>query len=220
MRHPLDYLRRGRVREFLSLQLVVGGKTAMLFVNPLMLALLVIYLFFHGIVVNAYHTLYPMPILYMGAICLVFGNFMYTYIHLIGCMKRGQYHLVKWTLLIPLYWMLASVAGYIALYQIVFKPHHWEKTLHGLHLQKSRSSSRFTVVTQAGELELIATRSFSSISLTADDLELEIKKQSLHLKVRTGEHPAIQKHRIIPSTIGNGESEAATIAEGPAKSTG
>src|SRR5439155_17356739 len=34
MRQPLSYLRQGRLRELLSLQLVIGGKTAVLFVNP------------------------------------------------------------------------------------------------------------------------------------------------------------------------------------------
>lgn len=144
MRHPRDYLRSGRRREFLSLQMVIGGKTAILFVNPLMWMLLAVYIFFHGFVVGAYHTLYPLPVLYMGTCCLVFGNFMYIYIHLIGCMKRGQYHLAKWALLMPLYWALASLAAYLALYQLVFNPHYWEKTLHGFHLGPAQSSAGIT----------------------------------------------------------------------------
>ncbi|HAG99178.1 MAG TPA: glycosyl transferase, partial [Ktedonobacter sp.] len=34
MRRPWRYLRPGRLREFASLQLVIGGKTAFLFLNP------------------------------------------------------------------------------------------------------------------------------------------------------------------------------------------
>lgn len=52
-------------------------------------------------------------------------------------MKREEYRLVKWTLLIPVYWAMASGAAYIALYQLIFMPHYWEKTLHGLHLRKT-----------------------------------------------------------------------------------
>jgi cellulose synthase/poly-beta-1,6-N-acetylglucosamine synthase-like glycosyltransferase len=140
MRSPLDYLKTNSWREFLSLQLVVGGKTAILLINPLMWMLVLLYVFLHSFVVDAYHTLYPMYILYMAMFCLIFGNFTYTYVHLLGCIKRQQYNLVKWTLLLPIYWLMGSIAAYIALYQLVFKPHYWEKTLHGLHLLKDKLS--------------------------------------------------------------------------------
>ncbi|GAC1661467.1 MAG: hypothetical protein PVS3B3_32100 [Ktedonobacteraceae bacterium] len=134
MRYPLEYLREGRIREFLSLQLIIGGKSAILLINPLMWLLVALYFLFHTFVASAYHTLYPTPILYMGSLCLIFGNFMYIYVHLIGCIKSRQFSIVKWSLTMPLYWAMASVAAYIALYQLIFKPHYWEKTQHGLHL--------------------------------------------------------------------------------------
>jgi cellulose synthase/poly-beta-1,6-N-acetylglucosamine synthase-like glycosyltransferase len=198
MRHPPDYLDARRLVEFLTLQLVIGGNPAILFVNPLMWMLLVIYILFHTFVISAYHALYPMPILYMGTICLVFGNFTYTYIHLIGCMKRGQYSLVKWTLLIPIYWVMMSAAAYFALYQLVFKPHYWEKTLHGLHLRTSSSSARVTLIAAgAGAFEIVATRSSSNISLTREDFEFEVTEKRLRVKVHTsGKHPAIPKHLV------------------------
>ena len=34
--------------------------------------------------------------------------------------------------LIPVYWLLHSAAAYKALWQLITKPHYWEKTLHGL----------------------------------------------------------------------------------------
>jgi hypothetical protein len=34
---------------------------------------------------------------------------------------------------------MVSIAGFVALYQLFVKPHYWEKTEHGLHLQKRRS---------------------------------------------------------------------------------
>lgn len=140
MRQPLQYLRRGGLREFFALQLVVGGKTAVLFVNPIMWTLLLVYLLFHIFVGAAYSAVFPIPVLYMGSLCLVFGNFFYTYIHIIGCMKRGQYRLMKWALLMPIYWAMGSVAAMIGLYQLIYKPHYWEKTQHGLHLRTTSSS--------------------------------------------------------------------------------
>lgn len=134
MRHPLRYLRKGRLRDFFWLQFTVGARVVMLFINPLMWLLLAIYLFFQSAVAPAYHILYPRPILYLGAASLIFGNFFFLYTHLIGCLRRKQYSLMKWTFLVPLYWGLMSAAASMALVQLIFKPHYWEKTQHGFHL--------------------------------------------------------------------------------------
>ena len=135
MRRPLRYLSSGSLGEFLSLQLVVGGKTLVLFLNPLLLLLFGIYIFFRPAVGDIYHTLFPKPLLYMGTISLIFGNFFYFYIYLIACVRRKQYRLIKWMVFIPFYWLMMSVAAALALFQLIVKPHYWEKTVHGLHLR-------------------------------------------------------------------------------------
>lgn len=143
MRRPAHYLREGSLRDLLWLQYTVGSRVAMLFINPLMWLLLAIYLLFQSEVATAFHILYPRPVLYIGAACLIFGNFFFLYTYLIGCIRRKQYSLMKWTFLIPLYWMLMSVAACIALVQLILKPHYWEKTQHGFHLQaRARNVSR------------------------------------------------------------------------------
>ena len=39
----------------------------------------------------------------------------------------------------PLYWLLISVAAWLALWQFATNPHHWNKTEHGLSsLQRRR----------------------------------------------------------------------------------
>ena len=60
------------------------------------------------------------------------GNFVFTYINVAGSLRRGYYELVKWALLSPLYWALMSVGAYKGLFQLVYRPHYWEKTVHGL----------------------------------------------------------------------------------------
>jgi hypothetical protein len=149
MRLPLYYLRQKHLREFLSLQLIIGGKTVALFVNPFMWLLLAIYILFRP--VDLYHTLFPGPILYMGTLCLIFGNFFYAYSHLVGCLKRGQYGLIKWALLTPVYWLMMSTAAFIAFFQLITKPHYWEKTQHGLHLFQFGSSSDVTAITEESQ---------------------------------------------------------------------
>ena len=215
MRQPLRYLRQGRLREFLSLQLVIGGKTGVLFVNPLVWTLLVIYFPLRLILENVYHTLFPAPILYMSAICLFAGNFFYLYTLLIGGMKRGQYSLIKWALFAPIYWAMMSIAAFMALFQLIFKPHYWEKTEHGLHLRASSLFSGSTTVEEEPEsvttmlsptltsikgVPPLLPAPHSSSGSTAETGELESKvavqlpafTSAEHLSVRRPKRPAQQ----------------------------
>ncbi len=199
MRQPLRYVRQVSLREFLSLQLVIGGKTAVLFVNPLMWALLVIYFPLRSIVGDAYHTLFPSLILYMGALCFFAGNFFYLYTLLIGCLKRGHYGLIKWALFAPLYWAMMSLAAFLALFQLIFRPYYWEKTEHGLHLRKSPLFSSSTTVEEDLESEVVmqlpADKSAwplaSSSGSTTEEEDLEA----------TDKRPAIRSARPLGSSL-------------------
>ncbi len=148
MRQPSRYLTQKHLRQFVGLQLVIGGRTAVLFVNPLMWALVLLYILFHSALSGFYQMLFPAPLLYLGTICLIFGNFFFIYTYLMGCLRRGQYNMVKWALLAPVYWAMMSVAAFIALYQLIRKPHFWEKTQHGLHLRGPGAPNRRTVVVE------------------------------------------------------------------------
>ncbi len=141
MREPWHYAREFRIREFLSMQLMIGGKTAVLFINPLLWLALIVSQLLRPFIGNAYESLFPAPVVTIGAVCLVVGNFFYLYIYLLACIRRKHYALVKWTLLIPIYWLLMSAAACIALYQLIVKPHYWEKTEHGLHLLDAEAVS-------------------------------------------------------------------------------
>jgi hypothetical protein len=63
------------------------------------------------------------------------------YYYMIGCARREHYTLIKYVFLVPFYWLAMSVAAWRALYEIFAKPHHWSKTRHGLHLDKSHVMS-------------------------------------------------------------------------------
>jgi len=138
MRRPFAATRREHLSELLSLQYIISSATVF-FVNPLMWAMLVIYLLFRGQVEVLYHLLYPTPVLYTGMICLVFGNFLNLFIAMLACAKRQQYTLIPWAIMLPVYWVMLSVAALLAFTQLIFKPHYWEKTRHGLHLQHKKT---------------------------------------------------------------------------------
>jgi hypothetical protein len=54
-----------------------------------------------------------------------------------GPYKRGTFDLILWAVLNPLYWILHSIASYKGLWQLLTRPHYWEKTDHGLTNQSS-----------------------------------------------------------------------------------
>lgn len=137
MRDPRIYFAAGKGRDFFLFQLIVGGKILSLFINPIMWMTTICYFLFRakiGVFVEAF---FPDPILYIGVFSLIFGNFLYLYYYMVGCVKRGYDELIKYVFLIPLYWLGMSLAAWKALYEIVVKPHYWSKTVHGLHLAPS-----------------------------------------------------------------------------------
>jgi hypothetical protein len=69
----------------------------------------------------------------MGVVNLLIGNFLGIYLNMLAVFGRKNYKLLLFGLLNPFYWLFGhSVASYIALWQLVVKPHYWEKTQHGL----------------------------------------------------------------------------------------
>ena len=135
MRHPFQNFRKGHLYDLFTFQIVIGSGIAVMFLNPMMWFLLGLYIAIGAPLLSIFHLLFPGPILYLGAFCLIFGNFFYIYLHLLACMKQKQYRLLPWTLLIPVYWLFMSVAAMYAIFELLVKPHYWQKTIHGLHLK-------------------------------------------------------------------------------------
>ncbi len=131
MRRPGGFVRESGFHA-LVFQLNVGGKILFTLINPILWIATVSYFVLNALVGETIEALYPTPIFYMATFSLVFGNFTYLYYYMIGCAKRGHWTLMKYVFFVPLYWLLMSIAGLIALYQLFMKPHYWEKTHHGL----------------------------------------------------------------------------------------
>ncbi|MCR4324992.1 MAG: glycosyltransferase [Candidatus Curtissbacteria bacterium] len=135
MRNPIAFVKEHKFHA-LIFQLIIGARISFMLINPFLWALTILYFVMRARVGAAIEALYPAPIFYIAVISLVFGNFMYIYNYMIGSAKRGHYAIIKYVFLIPVYWLMASVASFIALYQLIVKPHYWEKTVHGFHLEK------------------------------------------------------------------------------------
>lgn len=137
MRRPKEFMRNWHEPHLITFQLIIGGKILSMFVNPLLWIITISYFAFRPFLGEKIEYFFPASILYPAVFCAVVGNFLYFYYYMIGCAKRGYYDIMKYVLLIPLYWLMMSIATWNAVFGILVRPHHWFKTKHGLSLKTS-----------------------------------------------------------------------------------
>jgi hypothetical protein len=63
---------------------------------------------------------------------LICGYLISAVIGLIGLTRRRLLNCAWALVLMPIYWLLLSLAAWRALAQLMSNPYHWEKTDHGL----------------------------------------------------------------------------------------
>ena len=68
----------------------------------------------------------------IALINLAFGYGVSILVGVISVVRRRRADLALSALLMPVYWLLISLAAYRALYQLARDPYLWEKTEHGL----------------------------------------------------------------------------------------
>ncbi len=142
MRQPADFIKNNKAAQLINFQIIVGGKVLSMLINPIMWIITALYFAkrtSYGFIIE---TFFPGPILYIGTVSLVVGNFLYLYYYMIGCAKRGNWWLIKYIYLVPFYWLAMSVAAWVAVYRLFTNPHYWFKTKHGLHLDNHRATSQ------------------------------------------------------------------------------
>ncbi|MBA3936394.1 MAG: glycosyltransferase [Planctomycetes bacterium] len=71
-------------------------------------------------------------VLAVASLCLMAGNLAFILINGLAGRRPGQRGLWWAVLLSPLYWVLISIAAWKGFWQMLVKPHYWEKTVHGL----------------------------------------------------------------------------------------
>jgi glycosyltransferase XagB len=136
MQNPFDF----SLSDFAIFQLVVGGKIISALINPIMWLMTIAFFASRAEFGGFISSLYVGPMLYVGGFTLFIGNFIYAYIFMIGVAERKHWSLVKYAILAPFYWLAISVAAYYALWELIVRPHHWQKTKHGLHLKSVQVS--------------------------------------------------------------------------------
>lgn len=122
------------IPHFGTFLIIVGGQTATTMLNPFLWAATLLYFIGPAFFREWVQSVYLIPVFYLAAASCVAGNFLYVFFFLVGMWQRGYPELVKYSLLVPGYWLLMSLAGWKAFWQLLRRPHYWEKTTHGFHL--------------------------------------------------------------------------------------
>jgi glycosyltransferase XagB len=137
MRRPLRLRKELRTRGFVDFQLLVGGSSLLLLINPLMWALTALYIVSKGTPTGAFiQSLYPAYVYYPALLSLVLWNFIFFYTSAYVCVRHGLLDLTRYALLTPVYWLLLSVGAWTGLVSFVRNPFYWAKTEHGVSLQR------------------------------------------------------------------------------------
>lgn len=129
LRHPIEFRRKVGTVAALRFLNMTGGIPATAVVNIMFAILLVAWTSGRPSLVT---MLFP-PIAYYACLVLfLVGTPLAIYMAFVLVQATGKPHLWWAALLSPLYWVLQSLAAFKAFYQLVFRPFHWEKTVHGL----------------------------------------------------------------------------------------
>ncbi len=126
-RRPLSLLRDLGLANFLALEIYVGG---MILTPPLHT------LFMAAVVVRLFLTSLEMPGAdpwsFIAAFTLVIGYLSAVGLSVFGLIRLKRARLIRYQLLLPLYWALMGLASFKAGYELIFKPYFWAKTSHGV----------------------------------------------------------------------------------------
>lgn len=128
MRHPIRLWETIGTTGFLSFHFFIGAPPFTMLLAPI---LWVITLLVWTTNLVDFGWLFPEPFGTMALFNLILGNLFLVYFGVIAALKRRYYELVPVGIMLPLYWVLHSVAAYKAFWQLITNPHYWEKTQHG-----------------------------------------------------------------------------------------
>jgi cellulose synthase/poly-beta-1,6-N-acetylglucosamine synthase-like glycosyltransferase len=125
MRRPVRLWRELGTAGFIVFQLVVGGSVLAALVHPVFVAI-----FVTGIV-GGRMPAFDIPYSHYVA-AFAAGYASSITLGLVGLARRRLLSQAWVLVLMPLYWILLSIAAWRAIYKLLARPFEWEKTAHGL----------------------------------------------------------------------------------------
>lgn len=131
MRHPITVHRELGWRGALGLHLFIAGTPLTTFLNPVFWTLCLVWFVQQPYWIT---RLFPAGVFYLAFACFALGNAAIIYANLLTTRVMREPGLVGAALIVPLYWVMMSVAAAKAVFQLIWMPSYWEKTAHGLHV--------------------------------------------------------------------------------------
>ena len=129
MRKPIELYRSLGPVGFWGFQFFVGGTIVSTLLPPFLYGMFFFWLITGS---SALNDIFPPSVLYISLINMLIGNGFFIYISGLGAFKRQNYKLIAYSITAPFYWLLMSVAAYKGLWQLIYNPFYWEKTVHGI----------------------------------------------------------------------------------------
>jgi cellulose synthase/poly-beta-1,6-N-acetylglucosamine synthase-like glycosyltransferase len=129
LRSPVEITREMGGKGVFHLSAFVGATPILAVLNPIFWGLTIVWFIAHPAFVL---EIFPAPVYYLGLALWSFGNFLLWYLTILTARQTQHDGLVFAALLVPLYWIMMSIAAVKAVWQLVVTPSFWEKTVHGL----------------------------------------------------------------------------------------
>jgi cellulose synthase/poly-beta-1,6-N-acetylglucosamine synthase-like glycosyltransferase len=126
MRMPLRLKRELGLPGFIVFQLMVGGSVLAALVHPIFAGMMLV-----AVLGGAWPesgVLLP----WLWGFTVIAGYAASAILGYVGLACRGLHAVATVLLLMPVHWMLLSIAAWRALVQLMVAPHRWDKTEHGL----------------------------------------------------------------------------------------
>lgn len=129
LRSPRATLNDMGWKNFLKFHMILTSVAISVLVHPFFLAGFAFQVsdYFSGVAPSTY----DISITAISAFNLVAGYTTYMLLAFAVLSHRDYGLPRRYIALMPVYWILISIAGWRALYQLITAPHHWEKTSHG-----------------------------------------------------------------------------------------
>jgi cellulose synthase/poly-beta-1,6-N-acetylglucosamine synthase-like glycosyltransferase len=118
LRSPARVTKEMGWRGVLHMSAFVGATPLLAILNPLFWGMTIVWFVAHP---QFLLEVFPAPVYYVGLVLWSLGNFLLWYLTLLVT-----------ALLVPIYWIMMSIAAVKAAWQLVVTPSFWEKTVHGL----------------------------------------------------------------------------------------
>lgn len=129
LRSPIKLVKALGWQKFFILHFVLTSVVLSVIIHPVVL--LVFFVQLYNFIVGHYQTVFESAVVGISTFTLIAGYLTYGFLALTVTKDKTFIPNRMWIFALPAYWLLISIAGWRAIFQLFTAPHKWEKTEHG-----------------------------------------------------------------------------------------